>query len=75
MSVTVGWLIEQLQTIADQHGGETEVYVHDADTDWPLAIDPETAVRFGLNEFGEGREGCVMIQSGGYHYTPREARG
>ena len=65
-SFTVGELIERLSAIRDQHGADTLVYMHDADTDWPLALG-EDSVRLGKNEFGEGIDGSVMIQSVGYH--------
>ena len=68
-TVTVGWLIEQLQAIAKAHGDECPVYLHDADTDWPMEVHEETAVRHGKNEHGEGVEGAVMIQGAGYGFT------
>lgn len=64
---TVAQLMAALQRLSDQHGPDTPVYVHDADTDWSLPLCDRFGVRFGLDLRGDGKENAIMIKSVGYH--------
>ena len=64
-TISVGALISRLTQLADQHGSDAPVYIHDADTDWPMALGND-AVRFGKDKLGDGLDGAIMLKSVGY---------
>jgi hypothetical protein len=60
--MSVADLIEALRQMPQ----DAEVMIHDADTDWALPMHQDNPVRLGEDEFGNGKDGVVMLQSDGY---------